>query len=352
MKKTAKLIVSPLFRPFLVILILVGIALAIRYLPQTVNPEPAEVVKMDLELMGTLWTIQVVAETVQDGARAELAIELAFQELHRIDALMSDWKDDSPLSAINSSAGQEPTFVPAELVEIISRGIRFGELTAGAFDITWKAMEHLWHFNDPFEPPSQASVDEALQFVDFRRISIADRHVSLPKGFSIGLGGIAKGYAIDRAGAILEESGFRDFLVNGGGDILARGKRGTRPWSIGIRHPRGEPNELVAKVLLSDASVVTSGDYERFRIVDGVRYHHIVDPRTGYPAGKCQAVTVVAKTAEEADVLATALFVLGHEKGLPLAASFPGVDALVIAADGRFWMTDGFKELAEFFSGS
>jgi thiamine biosynthesis lipoprotein len=213
-------------------------------------------------------------------------------------------------------------------------------------------MEHLWRFNDPFEVPSQTTVNEALQFVDFRRISIADRHVSLPKGFSIGLGGIAKGYAIDRAGAILEESGFRDFLVNGGGDILAKGKRGARPWSIGIRHPRGAPDELLAKVLLSDASVVTSGDYERFRIVDGVRYHHIVDPRTGYPAGKCQSVTVVAKTAEEADVLATAVFVLGHEKGLPLAATFPGIEAFVIDSDGRFWMTDGFREVAEFFAES
>ena len=352
MKTTRKLIVGPLSRPLLVLLVLVGIALAVRYLPLSVNSEPAEIVRMDLEVMGTLWTIQVVAESEKQVARAELAIEEAFQELHRIDALMSDWKDDSPLSAINLSAGQEPPLVPTELVEIISRGIRFGEMTDGAFDITWKAMEHLWHFNDSFEVPSQSTVAEALQFVDFRQISIADQQVSLPEGSAIGLGGIAKGYAIDRAGAIVEESGFRDFLVNGGGDILARGTRGTRPWSIGIRHPRGAPDELLAKVLLSDASVVTSGDYERFRIVDGVRYHHIVDPRTGYPAGKCQAVTIVAETAEEADVLATAVFVLGHEKGLPLVASFPGVEAFVIDTEGRFWMTDGFKEVAEFFAES
>jgi thiamine biosynthesis lipoprotein len=352
MKTTTKLIGSPLFRPFLVLLVLVGIALAVRYFPQSVTSESAEVVKSDLEVMGTLWTIQVVAETDLDVARAELAIEQAFQELHRIDALMSDWKDDSPLSAINLAAGKDPTLVPAELVAIISRGIRYGEMTTGAFDITWKAMDHLWHFNDAFEVPSQSTVADALQFVDFRKISITDQHVSLPEGFAIGLGGIAKGYAIDKAGAIVEESGFRNFLVNGGGDILARGTRGTRPWSIGIRHPRGAPDELLAKVLLSDASVVTSGDYERFRIVDGVRYHHIVDPRTGYPGSKCQAVTVVAETAEEADVLATAVFVLGHEKGLPLAASFPGVEAFVIDADGRFWMTDGFKEVAEFFAGT
>ncbi len=350
MKTTPTLIGSPLFRPILVILILVGIALTIRYLSQSVDQEPAQVVKMERELMGTLWGIQVVAKTDPDVARAQQAIEQAFQELHRIDALMSDWKDDSPLSAINFAAGQEPTEVPTELVAIISRGIHFGELTSGAFDITWKGMEDLWHFNGPFEVPTQAAVTEALQFVDYRQILIEGQHVSLPKGFAIGLGGIAKGYAIDRAAAILEEYGFRDFLVNGGGDILAGGTRGSRLWSIGIRDPRGARDELLAKVRLSDGSVVTSGDYERFRIVDGIRYHHIVDPRTGYPADKCQAVTIVAETAEEADVLATVVFVLGHEKGLPLIEAISGVEAFVVDVNGEFQMTDGFREVVEFYA--
>jgi len=350
MKTTPKLPGTPLFRPILVILILLGIALTIRYLSQSVDQEPANVVKMEGDVMGTLWEIQVVAETEPDVARAHNAIALAFQELHRIDALMSDWKDDSPLSAINFAAGREPPEVPAELVAIISRGIRFAESSSGAFDITWKGMEGLWHFNDAFEVPTPAAVSEALQVVDYRQIRIEGQHVSLPKGFAIGLGGIAKGYAIDRAGAILEESGFSDFLVNGGGNILAGGTRGSRPWSIGIRHPRGAPNELLAKVQISGGSVVTSGDYERFRVIDGIRYHHIVDPRSGYPADECQAVTIVAETAEEADVLATAVFVLGHKEGLSLIESTPGVEAFVIDADGEFWMTDGFKEVVEFYA--
>ena len=338
-----------MFRPILVILILAGIALTVRYLWRPVDQEPANVVKIEGEVMGTLWGIQVVAETEPDVARAHNAIALVFQELHRIDALMSDWKDDSPLSAINFAAGHEPTEVPSELVAIISRGIRFGDLSFGTFDITWKGMEGLWHFNDAFEVPTPAAVAEALQVVDYRQILIEGQHVSLPKGFAIGLGGIAKGYAIDRAGAILQQSGFRDFLVNGGGDILAGGSRGSRPWSIGIRHPSGAPNELLAKVQVSGGSVVTSGDYERFRVVDGTRYHHIVDPRSGYPADKCQAVTIVAETAEEADVLATAVFVLGHEEGLRLIEATPGVEAFVIDSNGEFWMSDGFKALAEFF---
>jgi thiamine biosynthesis lipoprotein len=349
MKTSPKLPGIPLLRPILVILILVGIALTIHYLSHPVDQKPANVVKVEGEVMGTLWGIQVVAETEPEIARAHTAIALVFQELHRIDALMSDWKDDSPLSAINFAAGREPTEVPAELVAIISRGIRFGELSSGAFDITWKAMEGLWHFDDAFEVPTKAAVTDAIQFVDYRQILIEGQQVSLPKDFAIGLGGIAKGYAIDRAGAILGQAGFRDFLVNGGGDILAGGTRGSRPWSIGIRHPRGAPNELLAKVRISGGSVVTSGDYERFRVVDGTRYHHIVDPRSGYPADRCQAVTIVAETAEEADVLATAVFVLGHEAGIPLAEATPGAEAFVIDANGEFWMTDGFKELAEFF---
>lgn len=349
MKTTLKLPGTPLIRPVLVILILIGIALTIRYLSQSVDQKPGNIVKKEGEVMGTLWGIQVVAETDPDVARAHNAIALVFQEVHRIDALMSDWKDDSPLSAINLAAGRESAEVPEELVAIISRGIRFGELSSGAFDITWKGMEGLWHFNDPFEVPTLAAVTEAIQFVDYRKILIEGQHVRLPKGFAIGLGGIAKGYAIDRAGTILEESGFHDFLVNGGGDILAGGTRGSRPWSIGIRHPRGAPNDLLAKVHISGGSVVTSGDYERFRVVDGIRYHHIVDPRSGYPAAKCQAVTIVSETAEEADVLATAVFVLGYEAGIPLIEATPGAEAFVIDAQGEFWMTVGFEPLAEFF---
>lgn len=339
-----------IFRPLLLIAVLGSIVLGIRYLREPAGVESAPVVRIEREVMGTLWAIQVVAESQQERVLAGKAIEAAFGELVRIDALMSDWKEESPLSSVNFGAGRGATEVPEELAAIIARGIRFGELTEGAFDITWKGMEKLWHFNDAFEPPTQAIVDKALQSVDYRKILIQGPRVSIPEGFAIGLGGIAKGYAIDRAGAILEESGFHDFLVNGGGDILAGGTRGPRPWSVGIRDPRGGPNELLAKVRLSDGAVVTSGDYERYRIVNSVRYHHIIDPRTGYPADKCRSVTIISETAEQADVLATAVFVLGPEKGFPLVTDFAGTEAFVVDASGRFWMTDGFREVAEIYA--
>ena len=150
---------------------------------------------------------------------------------------------------------------------------------------------------------------------------------------AIGLGGIAKGYAIDRAGLKIRQAGISNFLVDGGGDILAVGMVNGRPWLVGIRDPRGDRSDLIKKLSVSGGAVVTSGDYERFNIVDGRRYHHIIDPRTGFPADKCRSVTVFAPEAERADVLATAVFVLGPEEGLKLIKQAGDAETLIVTAD-------------------
>lgn len=305
-------------------------------------------VRQDRILMGTVWSLQVLPDG-QSRETTEEALDAAFIEVDRIDRLMSEWKPDSPVSAINTAAGAQGAEVPTELVEIIRRSIRFGELTDGAFDITWRGMGNLWHFDESFSPPSEAQVEEAKARVDYRRIRIDGNRVSLPEGWAIGLGGIAKGYAIDRAAGKLREAGFRDFLVNGGGDVLAAGMKGDRNWTVGVRAPRGGPQDLVARIRATGA-VVTSGDYERFRIVDGVRYHHIIDPRTGRPAGLCRSVTIVAGQAELADVLATSVFVLGPERGLKLISTMPHVEAFIIDANGKHWLSDGFRKVADFAS--
>lgn len=307
------------------------------------------VVRQDRVLMGTVWSLQVLPSGQSQAADTEGALASAFDEVDRIDRLMSEWKPDSPLSAINAAAGTNGVKAPAELLDIIRRGIRFGDLTDGAFDITWLGMGNLWHFDESFTPPSDAEIAEAKSHVDYRRIRIDGDHVSIPAGWAIGLGGIAKGYAIDRAAAKLREAGFRNFLVNGGGDVLVVGRKGNRDWTVGVRDPRGGPQDLVARVR-ADGAVVTSGDYERFRIVDGVRYHHIIDPRTGRPARLCRSVTIVADQAELADVLATAVFVLGPTRGLQLISAMPHVEGFIIDADGKRSMSNGFKELAEFAS--
>jgi thiamine biosynthesis lipoprotein len=300
-------------------------------------------------MMGTLWSIQVYPEEEHSAQEVSKAIDAAYDELARIESVMSEWKPESPISQVNSAAGSGATEVPAELADLLRRAIEYGYLTGGVFDVTWRGVGELWQFGNDFEPPEEAEIQKSMAFVDFRKVSVDGNRVEIPRGFSIGLGGIAKGYAIDQAVKTLDGQGFENVLVNGGGDIFARGSKGSQPWQVGIRKPRGNRTELLARVAVSGAAVVTSGDYERFQIVDGVRYHHIVDPRNGRPARGVRSSSVIAPKAEIADVLATALFVLGPGPGLELARSMDGTEVLLIDDEGRFWMTAGFEELAEFF---
>lgn len=299
--------------------------------------------------MGTAWSIQVFPPADVNPAIVQASIGKAYDELDRIERLMSEWMADSPISAINASAGKEGVEVPDELVAMIQRGKDAGALTQGTFDISWRGMGKLWNLEEGFVPPTDDEILSAVANVDYRRIEIEGNRVSIPAGFSLGLGGIAKGYAIDRAAAVLTADGFQDFLVNGGGDILAHGKRGDSPWTVGIRDPRGPQQQLVARLKVTREAVVTSGDYERFVMFNGERYHHIIDPRTGRPAQLSRSVTVVAPQAEQADFLATAVFILGPAEGLQLVRRLPGTEAFVIDANGDFWMTEGFQEDAEFF---
>ncbi len=309
-----------------------------------------QIIKAERVLMGTTWIVQVSLGPEDPTTETHRAIDEVFSELSRIDHLMSEWREDSPVSAINAAAGSKLVPVPEELRSLIERAVAFGELTEGAFDISWKGLADIWQFDDTFQIPTEEEIADALRLVDFRLVQIDDNRVGLPRpGMALGLGGIAKGYAIDRAGAVLRSRGYENFLVNGGGDVLTAGSRGGQTWRVGVRAPRGMANDLIARLNLSGGAVVTSGDYERFKIVDGVRYHHILDPRTGRPARDCQSVTILAPDAESADALATATFVLGPAKGIELIAARPKTEALIIDASGKFWMTEGFRQQAEFY---
>ena len=296
-------------------------------------------------LMGTLWTFEVAPPG--DAGAAGRALAAAIAEVERIEALMSEWREDSPLSALNRAAGGEAVETPAELRAILERGKSYGEKSGGAFDITWRGMGRIWRFDDAFRVPAPADVAAARLRVDYRRIAIDGNRVRLPlPGMAIGLGGIAKGYAVDRACEVLRTAGFPNHLVAGAGDIRTGGKKQGEPWRVGVQDPRRERGAVLGRVLLTGGAISTSGDYERFRIVEGVRYHHLIDPRTGYPAAKSMAVTVLAGSAEQADALATSIFVLGPEDGLALARR-EGVDALVIDPAGRWQQTDGFRRRFE-----
>jgi thiamine biosynthesis lipoprotein len=239
---------------------------------------------------------------------------------------------------------------PAEVTRVLRLAVEVARASEGAFDPTILPLMRAWSFDTGGRLPAAAEIERARRRVDFRRLSIeAGGQVALPPGFGLDLGGIAKGAVVDLLGGYLERLGHRDYLIEAGGDILISGlKQGDRQWVIGIRHPR-KSEGFLGLVSLGERgkklSIVTSGDYERYFLEDGVRYHHLLDPATGYPARGLVSVTILAESCAEADALATAVFVLGMQKGLALLARWPGAEGLLVAeSEGRLQvrLTAGF----------
>jgi thiamine biosynthesis lipoprotein len=296
-------------------------------------------------IMDTLVTITVVARTPQD---AETAIDRGFEEIRRIEGLLSFWTDDSEIARVNRAAGAAPVEVAPEALEIIERSLLVSEKTGGAFDATIGPVIRLWDFRKGVMP-DPGSLGEALRKVDYRRMSInrSDRTAHLgDERMSFDTGGIAKGYVADKAVGTLKALGISSGLVAIAGDIRAFGsKPDGSPWTIGIRNPRGaEANDdVMATLELSDEAVSTSGDYERFFMREGVRYHHILDPRTGYPARENISVTVVAPEAVFTDGFSTGVFVMGPEKGLQLLETL-GYEGIIVGHDGKMFLTKAMEE--------
>lgn len=291
--------------------------------------------------MGTQFGIQVVAA---DEAAARDAIEAAWGEIERVEALLSEWRESSEISAVNRAAGRAAAVpVGPELLEVVERSVELSERTEGAFDVTFASCGRLWSFSRP-RIPGDDELRDCLGRVDFRKIEIDREHSTLrlpERGMRIGIAGIGKGYGVDRAAAVLEARGLTDYIVDGGGDVRVRGRNVGGPWRIGIAHPR-RPGEMFGRVEIDSGAIVTSGDYMSFFERDGVRYHHILDPATGRPARGAVAVTVIAPDATGADALATGLFVLGPARGLALVERLPGVEALFFDADVQARASSGF----------
>lgn len=336
---------KPLLQRTLFSLAFIGLLLALRFTHLGAHIEgtkPGGLVSVQQTAMGTVWNIEVVDHGRSEQAR--FAIQAAYSELSRIESMMSEWRPASPISQVDAAAGKHAVEVPAELREMIERSVRYSEQTQGTFDITWRGMGNIWHFDDAFVAPSKAEVETGRRNIDYRAIQIRGNSVYLPEGKNIGLGGIAKGYGVNRAVETLVKAGFADCLVDGGGDVRVSGTHGGKPWSLGIQHPQAEHGKLLGVVRLTNAALVTSGDYEHFRIVNGVRYHHIIDPRTGWPATASTSVSVLSKDAEQGVVLAKAIFILGPEKGMALAKEV-GVDVLLIDPQGKHYATAGFSRV-------
>lgn len=283
-------------------------------------------------IMDTLVTITVEGISPE---QAEVSIDAAFDEIHRLEELLSFWTDESEIAAIYHNAGVKPVKVSPETLEVIERAIYISEKTGGAFDPTVGPVMRLWDFREK-KMPSQEELAEKLRLVDFRQMEV-DRKNSTAllkvKGMSFDTGGIAKGYAVDRAVEVLKEKGVPSGLVAIAGDIRGFG---PRTWRIGIRDPRPEnkDRDILAVVELRDKAISTSGDYERFFENNGVLYHHILDPKTGLPARGSWSVSVLADEAVLTDGLATGVFVMGPEKGLDLLEGL-GMEGVIIAEGGE-----------------
>jgi len=292
-------------------------------------------------IMGTRIYVQVWAE---DTAKGNEAIDAVMADMRRIDDLMSHYKPDSQLSQINERANTEPVAVDAELFDLIKLSTYYSQITEGAFDITYASVGYLYDYPRHVHP-TEAQIKSALPAVNWRNMLLDEAHHTVRfehAGMRIDLGGIAKGYAVDRGIDILKARGIRHAVVTAGGDSRILGDHMGRPWLVAIRHP-DDPSKVVTRIPLSDSAMSTSGDYERYFDEDGVRYHHIIDPHTGHSASKVRSATILAPTATQTDGMSKTAFVLGPEKALEIINRMPEYDAVFVTPQGKVLYSNGLR---------
>jgi FAD:protein FMN transferase len=294
-------------------------------------------------IMGTA----VRVELWHDDARAaQSAMAAVMDEMNRIDAHMSPFKPDSELSRINREAATKTVPVSQEMFDLIARSIEFSRLSDGAFDITFSSVGYLYDYR-AHKRPTDEEIALALPGINYRHLQLDPKARTIRfarSGVRIDLGGIAKGYAVDNCISILKRRGIGNAIVTAGGDSRLLGDRRGRPWTIGIRDPRRR-GEIVAMVPLENVAISTSGDYERFFEEDGVRHHHIINPKTGKAATGVHSVTVIAEDGITTEGLTKSVFILGVERGLRLVDSLKGVDAVIVDDSGKIHYSSGLADL-------
>jgi FAD:protein FMN transferase len=311
--------------------------------------QPTKVEVQD-EAMGTSlhFLAYTTPEVDEPGTRA--AIAKAVAEMRRLETLLSEWRPDSQIGQVNSHAGEWVNIGP-EAAAVIERGLWAGKLSKGSFDITFQALSKVWKFGSAQEEhpklPSPAVVENLRKLVDYRRVELDQPggRVRIGKRQQLGLGGIAKGYIVDQAAKVLHDSGVQGFLAQAGGDLFGSGRKPDgSAWVSGVQDPRGPQGQFFAVIELTDHAFSTAGDYARAYVVDGKRYHHIIDPKTGYPATACRSVTIWAPDATTADGIDDAVFILGPEAGLKLVESLDGVGAVIVDAENRLFISERVKD--------
>lgn len=315
---------------------LLGLAMVL-----VLSPANAEWTARTDAVMGTEVYVQLWHN---DSQQANLHIDAVMQDMHRIDALMSTYKSDSEISRVNDQAALVPVEVSEELFELVQQALALGHMTQGAFDVTYASVGKFFDFRNK-QKPSPEQIKRGLQAISLNHVVLDESLRTIRfthPDVRIDLGGIAKGHAVERAVGYLRKSGIQHAIVTAGGDSRVLGDHRGRPWAVGIQNPRAD-DKLAARLPLQDEAISTSGDYERFFIVDGQRFHHIMEPGSGKTAREVRSVTVIGPNATVTDALSTGVFVLGTERGLALINTLPNFEAIVIDANGKMHYSEGLS---------
>jgi thiamine biosynthesis lipoprotein len=293
-------------------------------------------------IMGTRITVELWSD---DKAKADRAIDALLDEMRHIDDTMSTYKPTSEVSQVNAKAADGPMRISKELFDLLTTAKEYSVITDGAFDITYASVGYMYDFRKHIRP-DEAQIDKALPAVNFRHVLLDPKNQTVQfsqKGVRIDLGGIAKGYSVDRGIDVLKSFGITRAYVSAGGDSRIIGDRFGKPWMVGIRDPRKGEGEVISRIPLVDAAISTSGDYERFFEENGVRYHHIIDPHTGHSASKVRSATVIGPYATRTDGLSKTAFVLGPDKAMEIYNRIDDIDAIIVKLDGTVIYSKGIQ---------
>jgi thiamine biosynthesis lipoprotein len=299
--------------------------------------------QQEAAIMGTAINVELWHDDAEQG---RLLTQSVMDEMQRIDDLMSTYKPESELSYINTHAADGPVTVSTELLSLIIRALDYSVITGGAFDITYASAGQYYDYREG-KKPSDKQLEQALQAINYRHVKIDPQQSTiefLRPGVRIDLGGIAKGYAVDRSMEILRNAGVENAIISAGGDSRVIGKHRDRPWNVGIRNPR-DRQSIVSMIPLENAAISTSGDYERYFEEDGVRYHHILNPGTGKSPHEVYSSSIIGSVATDTDALSTSVFVLGVKQGLQLINTLPDTEAVIIDNQGQMHYSAGLARV-------
>ncbi|MFQ5485277.1 MAG: FAD:protein FMN transferase [Desulfobacterales bacterium] len=294
--------------------------------------------------MGVRFEITAVSDNEK---LARKSIDAAIDEITRIEKVISSWDANSETSEVNRNAGIQPVEVSQELFDLIRRSKKVSKLTRGIFDISYASMDRIWKFDGSMNSvPDSADVASSVAKIGFNNIILDSQKRTIflkEKGMKIGFGAIGKGYAANKASDVMKGMGINSGLVNAGGDLITWGKmENDEDWRIGIANPK-EKDNIFSWLIVSEMAVVTSGNYEKFFMVDGKKYSHIINPRTGYPATGTKSVTIICPNAELADALATSVFILGKKDGIDLIDQLKGIECLIVTDDDELITSKNLK---------